>query len=221
MIARTIAATARTTPKIWFLGHVCLLAPGAARPDLSKSNRERCVSSVTRCSDEIGQRWQPAVPSSFHFNCRLFWRTGDAVAGLIGARLKTLSASRGKRDGKGPLALRQPLPVQRVRLGRRIDVATGTFRTPVHPADGRRCRPTGRVSAQNTINGRFGRGCGKGTGRHSTARALHGLGWYPSGEDRGMTAGAGAAAAVRPRAWRQRFSSSRAAARRASGRCDR
>jgi len=155
MIARTIAATARTTPKIWFLGHVCLLAPGAARPDLSKSNRERCVSSVTRCSDEIGQRWQPAVPSSFHFNCRLFWRTGDAVAGLIGARLKTLSASRGKRDGKGPLALRQPLPVQRVRLGRRIDVATGSFRTPVHPADGRRCRPnpnarreaTGRVSS--------------------------------------------------------------------------
>ena len=73
---------------IWFLGHVCLLAPDVARSDFSKRNRERCVSSVTRCSDEIGQGWQPAVP------CR----------GAHGARLKTLSASRGKRDGKGAVS---------------------------------------------------------------------------------------------------------------------
>src|SRR5262249_61404508 len=97
-----------------------------------------------------------------------------------GAGLKPFSEMRGKRDGKGPLALSQPLPVQRVRLGRRIDVATGSFRTPVHPADGRRCRPNPMPAAkepvaflpQNMINSRFGRGCDKRTGRRSTTRAL-------------------------------------------------
>jgi hypothetical protein len=119
-------------------------------------------------------------------NCRLFWRMGEAVAGLIGARLKTLSANRGKRGRGGPLALRQPLPVQRVRLGRRIDVATGSFRTPVHPqmdvgAARPKCPPRRNRSRFfpkiRPIAALAAGAVGKGTGRRSAPRALHRLGW--------------------------------------------
>jgi hypothetical protein len=168
---------------IWFLGHVCLLAPDVARPDFSKRNRERYVSSVTRCSDEIGQGWLPAVPPSLDFNCRRFWRTGDATAGLLGARLKTLSASRGKREGAvSPSSTTAGATCAPRAPHRRCNGVVPHTRPPrrwtsVPPEP--KCPPRRSRSflPQNTINSRFGRGCGKGTRRRSTPRALQGLGW--------------------------------------------
>jgi hypothetical protein len=140
------------------------------------------VSSVTRCFGEIGQGWQLAVPSSFHFNCHLFWRTGDAAAGLLGARLKTLSASRGTRGREravSPSSTTADATCAPRAPHRRCNGVVPHTRPPrrwtsVPPGPNARREGPGRVSSQNTINSRE---CGKGTGRRSTPRALHGLGW--------------------------------------------
>jgi hypothetical protein len=149
MITRTIAATARTTPNLNArLSGFCVMSASWRQMWLGRilvrgtgRDVEMCEPRQ-RCFGEIGQGWQPAVPSSFHFNCRLFWRTGGATAGLFGARLKTLSASRGKRGWKRAVSPSSTTAGATCALGRRIDVATGVVPHTRHPADGRRCRPT-------------------------------------------------------------------------------
>ena len=130
------------------------------------------MSSVTRCS--------------FDFNCRLFWRTGEAVAGLIGARLRTLSASRGKRGRERAVspssttagatcAPRAPHRlcngvVPHTRPPRRWTSVPPEPKCPPRRSRSRFFRKIRSIAA-------LAAGAAKELGGRSTPRALHGLGW--------------------------------------------
>jgi hypothetical protein len=75
--------------------------------------------------------------------------------------------------------------MQRVRLGRRIDVATRGVPHTRHPADARRRRPIQTAKNLDPVaffckddHSRFGRGRGKGTARRSTPVLC--MGWVVS-----------------------------------------
>jgi len=143
------------------------------------------VSSVTRCSDETGQGWQPAVPSSFHFKLPPVLAHGRGGRGAHWGPFEN-AFGKSRKTGTGravsPSSTTAGATCAPRAPHRRCNGVVPHTRPP---ADGRRCRPTQMPAAkepvaflpQNTINSRFGRGCGKGTGRHSAPRALHRLGW--------------------------------------------
>src|SRR5262249_40989727 len=101
---------------------------------------------------------------------------------LVAGRVSIIVLRNGKRESVsafqrrpwgGRLTFRQPLTMQRVRLGRRIDVATRGVPHTRHPADARRCRPIQPNCEEprpvaffcKGDPSRLGRGRGKGTAR--------------------------------------------------------